>query len=290
LAERWTAAGVRGRTRHAMAQAMDVDSAAAAAHGIEVDPGCLLAFDTRQGLDGTLAERATDGLQALVSAVFSLPAEATDEGRVVALPPAAFRLPREKPIPRERALTKWEQFAKEKGIQKRQRRDRLVWDEDVQDFVPRYGKGSAKSLEEQAVLPHSGKLAPGDDPFAAARREKRARVRGNKKKQLANVGRADKRMRKVAKINPMAALDVAEKGPSGKRRIPKQQLKDSIAVTQRSTASAGKFDKQVKGEPKRRLAGQKRKLPETVPRKEALRSEKERNSSILGRVLGGMKN
>jgi regulator of ribosome biosynthesis len=260
------------------------------AHGIELDVGCLLAVDTRQGIDGTLAERATDGLQALVSAVFSLPAEATDEGRVVALPKAAYRLPREKPIPRDRPLTKWEQFAKEKGIQKRQRRDRLVWDEDVQDFIPRFGAGSSRTLEQGAILPHSNKLAQGDDPFAAARREKKTRVRDNKKKQLANVGRADKRLRGgKMKVNPISALDVAAVGASGKKRIPKAQLKDGIAVAQRSTASGGKFDKQVKGEPKRKIAGQKRKLPETVPRKGAVQSEKEKNSKILGRVLGAMK-
>lgn len=260
------------------------------AHGIELDIGCLLAIDTRQGLAGSLAERATDGLQALVSAVFSLPAEATDEGRVVPLPKPRYRLPREKPVPRDRPLTKWEQFAKEKGIQKRQKRDRLVWDEDVQDFIPRFGAGSARALEQRAVLPHSNKLAPGDDPFAAARREKKARVRDNKKKQLANVGRADKRLRAgKPKINPISALDVAAVGASGKKRIPKAQLKDGIAVVQRSTASAGKFDKHVKGEPKKKVAGQKRKLPETVPRKGAVQSEKEKNNKILGRVLGAMK-
>lgn len=276
-----------------MADNMELDTEVAGvdiAHGIELDVGCLLAIDTRQGLEGTLDERATDGLQALVSAVFSLPAEATEEGRVVPLPKPMYRLPREKPIPRDRPMTKWEQFAQQKGIQKRQRRDRLVWDEDVQDFIPRFGAGSARALEQRAILPHSSKLAPGDDPFAAARREKKARVRDNKKKQAANVGRADRRLRGgKAKVAPISALDVAPRGPSGKKRIPKSQLKDGIAVAQRSTASAGKFDKQMKGEPKKKIAGQKRKLPETVPRKGAVQSEKEKNSKILGRVLGAMK-
>lgn len=257
-------------------------------YGIELDVGSMMAIDTRQGLDGTLQERALEATQALVRAIFSLPSESTDEGRVVALPPGEFRLPREKPIPRERPQTKWEQYAREKGIQKRRRRDRLVWDEDVQDFIPRYGKGSAKALEQEAVLPHSNKLAPGDDPFAAARREKKARVKDNKKKQAANVARADKQTGKK-KVNPMLSLNETSRGPSGKKHMPKAQLRDSVSVVQRSTASAGRFDKKVKGEPKKNLTGKKRKLPETVPRKGALNAEKERNSKILGRVLGGSK-
>lgn len=260
-----------------------------AAHGIEVDAGGMLAVDTRQGLEGTLQARAVEGIEALVRAVFSLPSESTDEGRIVALPRGVYRLPREKPVPRERPATKWEQYAREKGIQKRRRRDRLVWDEEVQDFIPRYGKGSAKALEQQAVLPHSDKLEPGDDPFAAARREKRERVRQNKKKQAANLSRAHGQAGGKKKVNPMRSLSETVRGPSGKKHMPKTQLRDTVSVVQRSTASAGRFDKKVKGEPKKVIAGKKRKLPESVPGKSALKAEQERNGKILGRVLAASK-
>lgn len=254
--------------------------------GVEVDVGSLLAIDTRHGLPGSLASQAVDGVTSLVHALFSLPSTTNAEGKIVALPAGAYRLPREKPIPKDGGLTKWEVFAREKGIQKK-RRERLVWDEDVEDFIPRYGKGSAKNLEQAAVLPHSGKLAAGDDPFAAARREKKKRVRDNKKKELANVGRAAKRTKGGKKVEPIVSFDAMAKGPSGKRYIPKEKLKDGISVVQRSTASAGKFDKGVKGEPKKKIKGQKRKLPETVPRKGAMANEKDMNSKILGRVLLG---
>lgn len=36
-------------------------------------------------------------------------------------------LPREKPVPKEKALTKWEQFARDKGLTKK-KKDKKVWD------------------------------------------------------------------------------------------------------------------------------------------------------------------
>jgi regulator of ribosome biosynthesis len=254
--------------------------------GIEVDVGCLMVVDTRLGLEGDLRERAVAGVRALVRAVFSLPAETTDEGRMAEMPRPVFRLPREKPIPRERTMTKWETYAKEKGIQKNKKRDRLVWNEERQDYVPRYGKGSLKSSDGVAILPHNDKLEPGDDPFALARREKKARVMENKKKETANAGRADKRLKKN-KVSPLQALDVAPKGPSGKKFIDKSKLKDTIAITQRSTASAGRFDDKLKNEPKKKLAGRRQKLPNPTPKRSTLSTEKEQSQKILSRVLAG---
>lgn len=39
----------------------------------------------------------------------------------------ATSLPREKPVPKEKALTKWEQFARDKGLTKK-KKDKKVWD------------------------------------------------------------------------------------------------------------------------------------------------------------------
>jgi regulator of ribosome biosynthesis len=259
---------------------------APAPEGLDVDVGCLMVVDTRLGLEGDLRERAAAGVEALVHAVFSLPAETTDEGRMVEMPRPVFRLPREKPIPRERTMTKWETYAKEKGIEKNKKRNRLVWSEDQQDYVPRFGKDSLKSNDGVAILPHDNKLKPGDDPFAQARREKKARVKDNKKKEAANVGRADKRLKKN-KISPMQALDVAPTGPSGKKFVDKNKLKDSIEVLQRSTASAGRFDAKLKNEPKKKLAGRRQKLPNPTPARSALSSEKANSQKILARVLAG---
>jgi regulator of ribosome biosynthesis len=253
--------------------------------GVELDVASLLAVDSRPGHDAADAEVVREVVEALVRAVFALPSDSTEEGRMAVLPAPIYAMPRAKPIPKERSLTKWEKYAKEKGIQKKKSRDRLIWNEARQDYLPRYGAKSAKSLDEAAILPHKDSIAKGDDPFSVAKREKNSRVRDNKKKQIANVARGDKRLKKT-KVAPMLALDVAPQGPSGKKNIPKNRLRDAISVAQRSTASAGRFDKKLKNEPKPKLVGNKRKLPDPTPRKGALVSEKERSKKILDRVLG----
>jgi regulator of ribosome biosynthesis len=82
-----------------------------------------------------LATRAT---QSLVRKIFSLPSHSTPDGHVVELPKPTFTLPRAKPVPKPKPLTKWQKFAQEKGIEKK-KRSKLVFDEDAQDWKRRHG-------------------------------------------------------------------------------------------------------------------------------------------------------
>jgi regulator of ribosome biosynthesis len=50
----------------------------------------------------------------------------------------SFPLPRANPLPQPKPLTKWEKFAKEKGIKKK-KRERMIYDEDHQEYRPRFG-------------------------------------------------------------------------------------------------------------------------------------------------------
>lgn len=250
--------------------------------GIEVDLGALTAFDNRVGGEGSEIELARAGIEPLIHALFTLPSEQTDDGRLIQLPKSTTHLPREKLIPKERELTKWEKYSKEKGIVKK-RRDRLVLDETTGEYVPRYGRNSLKSLQRDVVLLHSESMEPGDDPFSKKRREKKERVKFEKKKQLRNLGRAEKK-----RLAPLHSLDAAPRGPSGKRRIDMQTLKDGISVAQKSTASGGKFDKRIKNEPKVHNKGKRRKF-DPVADKGGLAREKERANQVLNRVLLGKK-
>lgn len=252
--------------------------------GIDLDVGSLTAFDNRVGEPGTAIELARDGVEPLIHALFSLPVVQTEDGRLVDLPDPRTHLPREKPIPKEREPTKWEKFAKEKGIVKK-RRDRLVLDEQTGEYMPRYGRGSVKSLQRDVVLPHKEGMSDGEDPFATKRKEKKQRVKFEEKKQRRNLGRAEKAK---GKANPVLALNVAPRGASGRRSIPMADLKQGISVLQRSTASAGKFDKRVKNEPKVKTVGKRRKF-EAVADRKALVGEKERAKKVLDRVLMGKK-
>lgn len=58
---------------------------------------------------------------------------------------------REKPIPPPKKETRWEKFAKEKGIEKK-KKSRMVWDEASQDWKPRWGYNRANAGDEEAPI------------------------------------------------------------------------------------------------------------------------------------------
>ena len=67
----------------------------------------------------------------------------------VALPAPVTILPRFRPLPKKKALTKYEKWAKEKGIQKKKKRSKLVWDETTKDWVFRWGAKGRKKINEK---------------------------------------------------------------------------------------------------------------------------------------------
>jgi len=257
--------------------------------GIEVDLGGLTAYDKRVGVEGSLIEAARSGVEPLVHAIFSVPSEYTDAGRLIELPKPSVPMPREKVIPKEREATKWEKYAKEKGISKK-RRSRLVFHEPTGEYLPRYGKNSAKSLQRDVILPHK-EGDGGENPFLKKRREQKERVKFEQKKQRGNLGRAAKKNgthNHNMKDNPLTSMDAQPRGPSGKRNIPLKNLKAGISVLQKSTASAGKFDKRVKNEPKVITKGKRRKF-HPVADKKGMVNERERAQKVLNRVLLGQR-
>jgi len=56
-----------------------------------------------------------------------------DNELVIKLPTPTTRLPRAKPAPKAKQLTKWEKYAQEKGITKR-KKTRAEWDEDLKVY------------------------------------------------------------------------------------------------------------------------------------------------------------
>lgn len=58
--------------------------------------------------------------------------ERVEEAIVATLPKPEYILPRSRVIPKPKPLTKWQQFAKEKGIQtKKKSKSKLKWDEEL---------------------------------------------------------------------------------------------------------------------------------------------------------------
>ena len=58
-----------------------------------------------------------------------------------------FACPREKPLPKKKAMTKWEAFAKQKGINAKKKKSRMVWCEVTKSWKPRWGYMSAKKAK-----------------------------------------------------------------------------------------------------------------------------------------------
>ncbi|KAK0567187.1 Rhodanese- sulfurtransferase [Tilletia horrida] len=188
-------------------------AAAAAANGdrlpLELDAGLLLSVDpnpldanlfpsssssssSAALIDEHLHARVQQATQSLFNAVFSLPVSRhPDHGPIVTLPPPLLTLPREKPLPKAKPLTKWEKFARAKGINKR-RKDKMIFDDDQQEWVPRWGyKGANKKEEEQWLHPVK---ANADDDYSPARAAKRAR----KDRKLKNEGQRLRNLQRAA--------------------------------------------------------------------------------------------
>ena len=67
------------------------------------------------------------------------------------LPAPVTLLPREKPLPKPKPPTKWERFAKAKGISHK-KRERQEWDEERQEWVNRWGRGGKNKEKEEQWL------------------------------------------------------------------------------------------------------------------------------------------
>lgn len=121
------------------------------------------------------------------------PVEQSPMGPLVVLPSEAFRMPRCYKLPEEQPETKWEKFAKEKGI-KNKKRERMVYDELTDSFRPRYGYQSKKNalLAETPVMEVKTGADPFADPWAEERVAKKQRVKKNEKNQKKNLFRAGK--------------------------------------------------------------------------------------------------
>lgn len=83
-------------------------------------------------------------------------------------------LPRLNKYDNTKIWTKWEKFAEEKGIKKKTKRSRLVWSEELKDWVPRWGWNSVKHIKEDLDIVWEVKQTanPFNDSFKIAKDKK----------------------------------------------------------------------------------------------------------------------
>ncbi|KAM9774817.1 ribosome biogenesis regulatory protein homolog [Syngnathus typhle] len=226
---------------------------------LDFDLGNLLAYDknpveqrdlTGKKASDFLRSLARDNTQLLVNELWKLPTERIQEVVVAKLPEPTTPLPREKPPPKPRPPTKWEQFAKLKGIQKKKKTN-LVWDETAKEWRRRWGYKRAKDDTKEWLIEVPQTADPNEDQFAKRVTAKKERVAKNELNRLRNIARAQKIKVPGAGLTPVAKQS-------------KDELVRAAIVARTSTASVGKFQEKLPKEKLAKGAGKRRKFQPVV--------------------------
>lgn len=177
------------------------------------DLGNLSVFDSnvidRNDLDSSNAKReetlrnmTRDNAQLLINQLLSLPIKSTTDSAggtsgqsasmsLLRLPEPITELPREKPLPKPKAPTKWEKFAAKKGIKAKEKSGKMVFDEASGEWVPKWGyKGVNKKLDDQWLVEVDEKHENTDkeliDPRTLNRQERLKLIKKNERQQKKN--------------------------------------------------------------------------------------------------------
>jgi regulator of ribosome biosynthesis len=215
-----------------------------------------------------------------------------------------------KPPPPPKQETKWEKFARERGLPlNKEKRSRKVWDETAGEWKYRHGYEKAnKNDKEWPIMEVKASEDPFDDPWERARDAKRTRTDKNVENRMRNeertgglakgttnrVLKSRERSRTEGKIGGNMDRDnVLPTGVPVDLKAAQKRGKDStlaaLAATQRSTASLGQFDQMRQGEPERRkaLAKLKKRKFELATDKKVIATEGEKSMKILNTVVNG---
>lgn len=214
-----------------------------------------------------LLNLARDNTQLLFNTIWELPIERVDDVVLVKLPPPTTVIPREKPVPKAKPLTKWEQYAKTKGIVKK-KKGRMVWDETVKDWRPRWGYKRANDDTKDWCIEVPAGADPNEDLFAKRKTEKKERIAKNELKRLRNIARSQKL--KVSELNHTPTLKES-----------RGEVNRKIAVAKLSTASVGKFTETLAKEKPAKNVGCKRKF---TPNHSDIKAEAAHQLDLLGKL------
>ena len=223
----------------------------------------------------------------------------------LALPEAIITLPRTLPIPVAKPLTKWEKYKQEKGIVQR-KRSRMVYSEEVGDWVPRWGRGSVKKIQDSMNWAMEEK-EPGINPFEQKSNEKQLAKAKQLKRQMKNEEYAKKVLnsKKEGNNNNSSNNNINNSKSEPKQKLSKKQrkalkaqkeiqklnddkknLSKRLEQVQKSTRSMGNFDKKLKNEKEINLLKKKRVSKDILSDK---KKEKSRDKRILENILKNVK-
>jgi len=174
------------------------------------DLGNLLCTDanplppTPQLTEDILSSTARDCAQVLINQLLSTcPITQSSESSslssmILSLPQPSTELPRAKPVPADKKPTKWEVFAKRKGIQGKKRDGKKVYDEASGEWVEKYGyKGRNRDGENDWLVEVDEKRerrsGEANDPRKDSRAERKNKIVRQARKQRANESRGNQK-------------------------------------------------------------------------------------------------
>uniref|UniRef100_A0AC35G6N1 Ribosome biogenesis regulatory protein n=1 Tax=Panagrolaimus sp. PS1159 TaxID=55785 RepID=A0AC35G6N1_9BILA len=241
---------------------------------IDRDPNDASAKADKLPSNEALLQRARDNTQYLFNKIWQLKRKIIKDAVCAELPAKElYRLPREKPIPPPKEATKWERFAKEKGI-KKQPKSKKVYDESTETWKPAFGyrRGNDDTKDWMIEIPRQ--KDPYRDYFGERIEDKKERTKRNEYQQMKNQMHAIKSNHRGGGDN----VNDIPLGVGGRADFSnKKELTEKIHKAKLSTASAGKFQPDIKGELKPKL-GVKRKFE---PNEHSIKDEKDRQLNIL---------
>ena len=219
------------------------------------------------------------------------------------LPENIITLPRSLPVPIPKPPTKWEKYKMEKGITQR-KRSRMVYSEEVGDWVPRWGKGSVKHIQDSMNWLMEEK-EPGVNPFEQKSNEKQIAKAKQMKRQIKNEEFAKNYLAKKKGNSNQINNNKNEENGEPKQHISKKMRKafkaqkeiqrlnedkknlgKRLEQVQKSTRSMGNFDKKLKNEKEINLLKKKRVAKDILNDKS---KEKSRDQRILDNILKNKK-
>jgi regulator of ribosome biosynthesis len=214
-----------------------------------------------------LKEVARNNAQFLVNKLWQLPTKRIEDVIVAVLPKPTAILPREKAVPKVRPLTKWQQYAKTKGILNK-KKDRKVWDGETQTWKPTWGYQRANNPEADWMVEIPDQKDPYRDYYGERKDEKKERVAKNELQRLRNIAKA------------------SGGGPAAEGIGMNLEKKNSKEVAKQldralhSTASLGKYNEKLSKE-RPVKEGKKRKFE---PNETAISKEKDKSLEIWKRM------
>ncbi|XP_002524474.2 ribosome biogenesis regulatory protein homolog [Ricinus communis] len=260
----------------------------------DVDLGHLLAFDphhnfpslpsSREDLVKECITKGTELIQAVAAGLFNLPSTEDIDGPLVKLPPPKLKLPREKHLPKPKPPTKWELFAKAKGIQQH-KKDKRVWDEQTHSWKRRYGYDRVNDDKDVPIIDAKMTDEIGEDPFAKRKAEKKKRVEKQEKNRFQNLKQASKAGALPSHIQLAATALPITGTKAAPKKVSKDELGSVAGLAATATASGGKFDKKLPGEKPAKMQGKHRKFLPVVEGSGMGRQEREQTDKVLSKIF-----